>query len=68
MNNPDATPEQSHKNWLAEKKAAGWSWGAVKDVDKKEHPCYIQYERLPIEQRVKDYLFRGIVHATLISQ
>ena len=61
--NPNATPEDSHGAWLAEKKAAGWTWGPVKDAGKKEHPCYIEYGRLPAEQRAKDYLFRGVVHA-----
>lgn len=61
--NPDATPENSHESWLAEKKAAGWTWGPVKDAEKKEHPCFIEYHRLPSEQKAKDYLFRGVVHA-----
>ena len=66
--NPSMTPEQSHESWLAQKRAEGWSWGAVKDPNKKEHPCFIEYNRLPLEQRVKDYLFRGVVHACQSSQ
>ena len=63
MANPDATPEQSHEKWLEEKKVTGWKWGPVKDPEKKEHPCYIQYDRLPQEQKSKDYLFRGVIKA-----
>lgn len=63
LDNPDAGTDDSHKSWLAEKEAAGWKYGPVKDPDKKEHPCFVPYEELPSEQQAKDYLFRGIVHA-----
>lgn len=58
---PDATPEQSHDNWLAQKARDGWSYGPKKDPDSKKHPCFMPYEQLPQEQRAKDYLFRAVV-------
>lgn len=61
--NPDATPADSHLSWLKEKEAAGWKFGPVKDPDKKEHPCFVPYESLPVEQQAKDHLFRSIVHS-----
>jgi hypothetical protein len=61
--NPDATPENSHESWLAQKEREGWKYGDVKDADKKEHPCFVPYNQLPREQQAKDYLFRGIVHS-----
>lgn len=61
--NPDATPEQSHEAWLKEKDAAGWKYGAVKDPEKRQHPCFLPYAELPAEQKAKDYIFRGVVHA-----
>ena len=57
----DITPEQSHINWLGEKIATGWKYGEVKDVEKKEHPCCIPYSELPLEQRVKDVLFKQCI-------
>lgn len=60
---PDATPEDSHVEWLEGKSADGWQYGPVKDETKKEHPCIVPYHELPIEQQNKDYLFRAIVHA-----
>lgn len=60
--NPDATPEQSHESWLAQKEAEGWAYGEVKDADAKTHPCCIPYDELPPEQKAKDYLFRAVVH------
>lgn len=61
--NPDAGPDHSHISWLEEKRKDGWTWGPVKDPVKKEHPCYIEYARLPQDQKVKDYLFRAVIHA-----
>jgi len=54
-------PKDSHDNWLKVKKAEGWKYGEVKDVEKKEHPCFLPYDKLPQEQKVKDYLFKSIV-------
>ena len=62
LTNPNSSPSASHENWLAQKEAEGWKYGPVKDADKKEHPCFLPYEDLPIEQQMKDYLFVNIVH------
>lgn len=60
---PAAGPEASHQAWMAEKLAAGWRYGPVKNPATKEHPSLVPYEALPLEERVKDYLFRGVVRA-----
>lgn len=56
-------PSASHDSWLKEKREAGWTYGAVKDPEKKEHPCFVPYEDLPAEQKMKDYLFGAICKA-----
>jgi hypothetical protein len=61
--NPNAGPAASHASWLEEKRLAGWKYGPVKDAERKEHPCYVPYDHLPIDQQAKDYLFSGIVHS-----
>ena len=63
LENPEATPENSHESWLKEKEADGWKFGEVKNPETKEHPCFVPYDQLPKNQQSKDYLFRGIVHA-----
>jgi len=65
------TAEQSHESWLAEKEATGWKYGPVKDPDAKEHPCFVPYAQLPVEQQVEDHVFAGVIramHAALTSQ
>ena len=63
IKNPDATPASMHENWMKEKLADGWKFGEVKDPEKKEHPCMVEYEKLPQSQQVKDYIFLCTVRA-----
>lgn len=63
--NPAMTPEGSHESWQAEKRRTGWTYGPVKDVEKKEHPCMVPYHELPPAQRMKDHLFGAIVRTLL---
>ena len=63
--NPDATPENSHEKWLKFKEEDGWTYGPIKDSEKKEHPCMVPYEKLNQFDRSKDYIFRQCVHACM---
>jgi len=65
LKNPAVTPEDSHKSWLAHKRAEGWIYGPVKDPERREHPCCVPFEELPEDQRVKDQLFNAVVRALL---
>ena len=58
---PGATMADLHDRWLAEKKAAGWRFGPVKDELAKHHPCMRPWSRLPLSERLKDFLFRAMV-------
>lgn len=62
-NKAPLSPSASHESWLAEKLRDGWKWGAVKNPDKKEHPCIMPYAELPVEQRAKDYIFGAVIKA-----
>ena len=61
--NPNAPASAQHDSWLADKAADGWKFGPIKDAAKKEHPCFVPYSDLPVEQRLKDYLFKAVVGA-----
>lgn len=63
LNNPGAAPSRSHELWMEEKRREGWTYGPVKDPEKKEHPCFMPYDGLPPIQQAKDALFIGVVHA-----
>lgn len=60
---PMATPEDNHNEWLKGKAEAGWVYGPVKDEEAKTHPCILPYDELPLSQRAKDYIFKGVVLA-----
>lgn len=62
LKNHNATPEQSHEEWLKDKEADGWVYGEVKDLANKIHPNILPYAELPPEQRAKDHLFKAVVH------
>lgn len=66
LRNPNATPANMHEFWHADKKAAGWKYGPVKDAEKKQHPCMLPYDELPPAQRVKDRLFLAVVGALCV--
>ena len=54
-------PSASHDSWLKEKRDSGWVYGPVKNPEIKEHPCCVEYDELPLDQKMKDYIFAGIV-------
>jgi hypothetical protein len=63
--NPETTPEESHKGWLALKESEGWVYGELKDAEIKTHPCMLPYDQLPEPQKVKDHLFGAICRVLL---
>ena len=63
--NPSMGPSAQHDSWLAEKERDGWKYGPVKDVEKKEHPCFLPYSDLPESQKAKDTIFGAVVRGVL---
>lgn len=59
--NPEAKPADSHESWLAEKQADGWRYGKTKNPERKTHPCFVPYDKLPPAQKAKDYIFLATV-------
>ncbi|MFG3710868.1 RyR domain-containing protein [Micromonospora sp. NPDC047730] len=58
-----AGPEELHEAWCEAKRAAGWSYGPVKDPEAMTHPCLVPYAELPEGERLKDRLFMAVVDA-----
>lgn len=65
IDHPNAPPSSSHDSWLNEKRRDGWKYGAVKDAEKKEHPCFVPYEQLPESQKAKDAIFGAVVRGVI---
>lgn len=63
LDNPGISPEELHDAWCSFKQLNGWVYGPVKDANAHTHPCLVPYDQLPVEQRVKDHVFRAIVGA-----
>ncbi|HEX8357547.1 MAG TPA: RyR domain-containing protein [Segetibacter sp.] len=61
LENPEAADATQHEFWMKEKVDAGWVYGAVKDPEKKTHPCIVPFNDLPDFERKKDRLFGAIV-------
>lgn len=65
---PNAPASASHDNWSLEKIKDGWVYGPEKDPERKQHPCLVDFTELPVEQQLKDYLFKGICKALLLAK
>lgn len=61
LKNPAANASASHENWLKDKATDGWSYGPVKSPERKQHPCFVPFEQLPMNQQVKDVLLKAVV-------
>jgi hypothetical protein len=57
------TAEAQHERWCAYWIGKGWITGDVKSNELKTHPNLVTWPELPIEQRMKDVLFRAVVLA-----
>ena len=61
-NDPDSA---QHDAWASDKRADGWVYGAVKDADKKTHPCLVTFHALPPGQKAKDTLFHAVCKSVI---
>ena len=57
----EPTGKDAHDAWRAHKDARAWKYGPEKDEAAETHPCMVDYDELPAEQKFKDCLFIAIV-------
>ena len=43
-----------HENWSAGRLAEGWTYGEIRDDEKKTTPCLVPYSQLPEEEKEYD--------------
>lgn len=58
---PAKNNEASHARWKASREQDGWKYGQKLDRENKIHPNLTDYSKLPMEEKVKDTLFRKTV-------
>lgn len=48
--------ENAHDLWAEQRLSQGWSYGAQRDDDQKQHPCLVPYDQLPDSEKEYDRL------------
>ena len=43
-----------HEIWASTRIAEGWKYGAIRDDERKEHPCLVPYSELPESEKEYD--------------
>lgn len=46
--------ENVHEVWAASRVAEGWTYGPLRDDEKKQTPCLVPYADLPEEEKAYD--------------
>jgi hypothetical protein len=44
-----------HDLWAQQRIAEGWQYGPARDDVKREHPCLVPFDELPISEQEYDY-------------
>ena len=61
LQGPLPTPEEAHTNWMKAYLELGWTYGPVRDPNKKTHPDLVPYKDLPQAEKDKDAIFLSYV-------
>lgn len=57
-----------HDQWTQERQRQGWTWGELRDDDKKEHPGMVPYDMLTDDEKEVDRVTVRAVIASLLAQ
>ena len=50
----EAIAENAHDIWAIDRQEEGWTYGSVRDENKKETPCMVPYSELPEKEKEYD--------------
>jgi hypothetical protein len=56
LQNPNATPEENHNNWMKMKISQGWVYGEEKNMEKKTHFDLVPFNELLKVEKDKDIM------------
>ena len=62
LENPQASQERMHQNWMEAYRKIGWTVGESRDEVKKTHPHLVPYDQLPEEQKPKDRFIQAVLY------
>lgn len=51
----------AHEDWSERRRQAGWTWGPLRDVERKYHPSLLPWRALPLDLTAKAELYRASV-------
>ena len=60
--------EQVHITWMNQRIKEGWSYGPVRDDEKKQTPCIIPFQNLPEIEKEYDRITASTVINTLQNE
>lgn len=63
----DEAPDWQKESLIQGVKHEGWIYGLEKNPIMKTHPCMVEYDDLPEQQKAKDHIFSAIA-GTLLKQ
>lgn len=55
------TPEEAHDSWWRAYEVMGWTYGLVRDTEKKTHPDMVAFGDLEQREQDKDAVFLALV-------
>lgn len=63
IDNPDATASIVHEDWLENRKAEGWTYGAEINIEKQIHEWIVPFHELSTWKQTQDYLVVQLVRS-----
>lgn len=51
------SPKKLHDAWVVAYEKMGWKYGPVRNVEKKEHPDMVSFNKLGRKEQEKDWVF-----------
>jgi len=51
--NPATPPHEVHRQWLSTKAVEGWGHGPNYDPQRKQDPCFAEFDNLPVEKKFR---------------
>lgn len=60
---PALTAAELHSGFVDTMRDRGWTFGEVMDEEKKTHPLLVDYDQLPLQNRIEDALFCNTIRA-----